>query len=220
MATTYVKADQEVTNLLQEIMDKYHPVLSACEVVVDVLMARGVDKEGSGLPEPTLKLHGYPCAAIIKVTALKQRALGQGDALLTIDSATWEELSDEKQRAVLDHELEHLVVVANDGEGKPAGLVECDLETGEVIGEPLGDDLGRPKLKLKLHDWHLEGFKTIAERYGEAALEVLTARSAIVKDSGGQYVWDWAAKEKAAPKKVARPTKTSSDVPTEGEVSI
>jgi hypothetical protein len=211
MATTYEKAPKEVTDLLQGVMDKFHPVLASCEVTVDVLMARGVDKEGVGLPDPVLKLHGYMAAAIVKIVPLKQRVLGQGDALITIDAATWSELSEEKQRAVLDHELEHIQVVANNGEGKPAGLVECDVETGEVIGEPLGDDIGRPKLKLKLHDWHLEGFKNIAERYGGSALEVQCAREAVV-DTTGQYVWDWAAEKAKTQTPIARvPKKVAVD---------
>jgi hypothetical protein len=215
MSTTYEKAKKPIMDLLRAVMEKHHPILDHCEVSVDVLMARGADKEGSGVPEPILKLHGYPAAAIVKIVPLKQRALGQGDALITIDDATWADFSEEKQCATLDHELEHIQVVADNGEGKAAGLVEFDVDGGRIIGVPLSDDLGRPKLKLKLHDWHLEGFKTIAERYGEAALEVMSARSAV--EDNGQYIWDWAVKKAT---KVARVPKKSTTSVTPDEVSL
>lgn len=38
------------------------------------------------------------------------------------------------------------------------------------------DDVGRPKLKMRLHDWQMGGFREIAQRYGSDALEVVEAR--------------------------------------------
>ncbi len=183
MPIAYEKAKQRVVDLLGDVMSEHHPELAACEVTVDILMVSSHDKEGSRLPD-AVKLHGYPCLATMKIVPLKQRVLGQADALLSIDELAWEDLSEEQQVAALDHELEHIEVVDEDG-----GFVSVDPDTSEMIGTPKSDDIGRPVLKLKLHDWQLGGFRNVAKRHGIHAIEVQQADEC--RDENGQYFWDW-----------------------------
>jgi hypothetical protein len=81
----------------------------------------------------------------------------RADAEILIDMEQWEKLTDNQRLALLDHEITHLEVQVDD-----VGLVKTD-------------DQGRPKLKLKLHDWQLGGFRSIAQRYGADAIEVMEA---------------------------------------------
>lgn len=166
---TYEKADRATRSLVDEVMALHHPKLADASVTVDVLMVSDIDEE-SGEVHQALKAHGYPAAATIAIVPLNRRALGQADALMTIDVASWQSLSGAEQQALIDHELTHLTLVLGED------------------GAPKRDDLKRPKLKMRLHDWQLGGFVDVAMRHGESALEVKAARSC---NNKGQYYWDW-----------------------------
>lgn len=185
MSKTYTKASDEVMALVYEARDRngWHRVLSSLGVTFDVLMVEDVDDEGES--HPALKHHGYPAAAIIKINSLEQRTLGQADALLTIDACSWSELDEEGRLALLDHELEHLQVLAE----KPVGIMYTN-EFGALQGIVRRDECGRPRLKMKLHDWQLGGFRAVAQRHKEKALEIVAVRACMVK---GQYYWDFDA---------------------------
>lgn len=187
MPLTYEKADDWVLDVVRAAMNRWHRVLVACEVTVDVLMVDKTDAQGCRLPN-ALKHQGYPCAATIKVVPLPQRALGQGDALLTIDRVTWEDLTDDQRLALVDHELEHLRVACE----KPSAFdfMSISEEDGSMVGSPKSDDLGRPVLKLQLHDWQLGGFRSVVARHGADALEVKAVEACV--DERGQLFWDWA----------------------------
>lgn len=192
-AVYYEKADKSVTDLMHLVIAAHQPCLARAEVTVDVLMA--IDRDDAGAPtgQPAVKLSGYPCAATVKINSLKDRVLGMGDALVTIDEHQWEELTDEKRRALLDHELEHLEVARVGG-----GVLWHDPNCKVVLGIAKTDDIGRPRLKMRLHDWQLGGFRTIARRWGEDALEVHAVRAC--KDAKtGQYWWDFALTPPEAP---------------------
>ena len=143
----YDNGRDEQRDCVQRMIDKYHGDLRDAQVKVDVLRAWAkLDKNGDPVG-PALTLHGYPCLAIVRVIPYKQRVKGSGDAEIVIDDERWDELSSEEQEALIDHELEHLVLRHKE------------------------DDLGRPKLKLRHHDYRLEGFDAIIRRHGQAALE-------------------------------------------------
>jgi hypothetical protein len=108
--------------------------------------------------EPALKDRGYPAAAVISVIPTKQRVDKRADAEILIDESRWKGMTDGQRRALLDRMVTYLEMQKDD-----VGLVKTD-------------DIGRPKLKLLLCDWHLSGFRSIAERYGEDAMEVQEAR--------------------------------------------
>lgn len=200
MTVCYDVAGKEVRQLMDDVIAKYQHCLAYAEVKIDVLMA--IDRSDFGDPtgQPALKLGGYPCAAIIKINPLKQRVLGLGDALITIDEYIWNDLTDEERMALLDHELEHLEVKRVGG-----GVLWYDPFAKMVLGIASTDDAGRPRLSSRLHDWELGGFKTIARRWGENALEV-QAVHACKDNKTGQYFWNFGVEAepvKPKPKKVS-----------------
>ncbi len=145
---SFTKAPDDVLGRVGRIMGRYHGHLVDVEVTVGVLMSH-----------TPVKLHGYPCAATVKIVGLEQRVLGVEDALLEIDARAWADLTDESRDALIDHELHHLV---------PQFDKDGDLKS---------DDHGRPVLKMRLHTWQLGGFDVIAGRHGPAALEVQAFRA-------------------------------------------
>lgn len=146
-----LKSDNEAVRLMRDVMQEHHQDLHGAEVTVGMLAKWPGEDDVDD--KPVLTLHGYACLATVKVTSLKDRVLGVEDAIITLDGREYEKLSDREQRALLDHELEHLVLV-------------CDAD-----GNIKADDHGRPKLKIKNHDWQLGGFIEVVERNGDASLE-------------------------------------------------
>lgn len=154
MAATYRKAETEVTDVLNDILSEHYHALVEAGVTIEVLTAHAsVDKNDDPVG-PALKLHGYPCAGIVKINSLKDRVAGCADARIIVDGDEWPAWNDTRRRSVLHHEAHHL-----------------DLVRGKE-GEVVTDDAGRPKLKMRLHSWQLGGFAVIAKQYGEQAFEV------------------------------------------------
>lgn len=169
MPVVFDLPDAEMGVLVKDVMAKYHEELFAAEVTVQVLFARvGAGENGPAVKAPG----GWPAYAVIRRVPLKQRVAGFKDAEITLDERKWKELTDPQQIALLDHELQHLeLVYEGDGPGTPVAT----------------DDWGRPKLKLRKHDYELAGFKAIMERHPDAALEKLAAQK--FADEFGQYVF-------------------------------
>lgn len=174
MSTTYEKSADydEVHDLIGEIVEKHHGELHKAEVTVGVTYA--FNEKG-----PAVKLHGVACAAVIKINSLKARAEGAPDATITIDGKLWRSggnhapLPDARRRALIDHEINHL-------------MVSRDKE-----GQIKADDLGRPKLRMRPHDFEVGWFKVIARRHGSASFEVQQAAKLV--DNRGQLLFPWAA---------------------------
>jgi hypothetical protein len=157
---TFEKADATVNEIVTGLVGKYHKRLADVGVRLAVLMAHAkLDKQGEPRDTP-VKFGGYKALAIVKVTTLRERTLGQADAVITIDGDKWPDLTAAEQKALIDHELEHL---------EP----HCDRKTGE----PLKDDRGRPRLYCRLHDWQLGGFDAVARRHKEHSIEVKAVRA-------------------------------------------
>lgn len=165
MTTTYEKADKSVVSVMSSMMKKFHPDLVKEDVTVDVLMAYNPD-------DYPVKRSGVPCAAVVRVMPLKQRVKGASDAEVCIDAGQWKELSPEQRDALCDHELEHL---------------ELRLKDGAIVR----DDIDRPKLKLKPHDWEVWGFRSIVNRHKAAALEA-SAAAQFIQGPDGQLVMQFA----------------------------
>jgi hypothetical protein len=162
-------ATSDVTALIRDVIDEHYPDLAEAEVRISAFFA-WPGKDGG----PAVKLHGYPCAAVVKINANpKARMDGLPDATITIDGPDWAGVwDDDQKRALIDHELHHVLVVR-------------DKKTGEIKS----DDAGRPKLAMKLHDWTLGGFDAIAKRHGKAAFEVQSVRT--LREDRGQLFWSW-----------------------------
>ena len=90
-----------------------------------------------------------------------------------------------------DHELMHLdpVVEGTTTETVPS---EEDPNLFRKVERTFfkTDDAGRPRLKIRLHDWQLGGFAAVAERHGEHAPEVVEARK--LAERFGQLLFDFA----------------------------
>lgn len=185
MPNTY-EATNELDGLIDDLIenDPDHRDLRQAGVTVAVLIFRG---------DAPLKLHGYPALATVKKTSLKDRALGMRDAIITVDGNEWPNLEPDQQRALIDHELFHLVPVS-------AGTKwETDPETGEMkeAGKEYEfDDLHRPKLTIRLHDVEVGWFVRMAQKHGAASQEVKQATK--IMDEYGQLLFGFTGGGKIA----------------------
>jgi hypothetical protein len=149
----YEKAPAIVGQIVERMMDRYHPQLRDAGVTVAQLMAFPLTDENGDSKGPALKYQGYTAAAVIKIIGLKERTDGRCDAELVIDGDNWDVISDEQRDALVDHELEHLELKYD----KDGCLVR--------------DDLDRPKLVIRKHDHQFGWFDSIVRRHGRNAFE-------------------------------------------------
>lgn len=156
-------------NMATALCQKYHHDLIDFRVKIDLLFAfAALDDEGN--PEgPALKLHGLPARGIARKISLKDRSKGMGDCEISIDGHWWHGANEEEQQALLDHELQHFEVKVN------------------RAGVELRDDLGRPQIRIRPHDYEFGWFKCIAERHGMASAECAQAEK--IKRQAGQLFW-------------------------------
>lgn len=159
---TYSKASDDVLTHIANMQSLNHPKLK--DVTVDALFA--FDEEHSG---PVLRHQGYGAAAVVRITPLRDRALGTADAVITVDRATWLDLTAPQRNALIDHELQHL-------------YWELDGE-----GHAKSDGLGRPKLSMRRHDLQIGFFTEILERHGDASFEARMARQMLAVVSQAQF---------------------------------
>lgn len=146
--------DPDMTEVLAEVMRTHFPALVDAGVVVGVLSAHAKVGKNGEVSGCALKLHGVPCLALVRVNKLRDRVRGMADATIDVDADQWPNHTDKKKRSLMHHELQHLVVV-------------YDKEDGSVKT----DDAGRPKLKLRPHDWQIGGFDATVEAFGGDAHE-------------------------------------------------
>lgn len=157
---TYTQAGPEVRTRLMSLAASYHRELIEAEVTFSVLMAAAQRDDRTGEPKgPALtRAGGWPALAKVRIVSLRDRVAGVADVQILLDGDQWDEHSPERQDAILDHELEHIEVQRDDD------------------GHIKSDDCGRPKLRIKLHDFELGGFDVIIERHQEHAVELESAR--------------------------------------------
>jgi hypothetical protein len=149
---TYERASKETEKQVARVMKRYHSALEEAGVTVDVLMAYA-RRDGNGDPVgAALKLAGYQCIGTIRIIGTKDRAAGRRDTELLLDGDRFTELSGEEQDSVIDHELTHLELKVGDD-----GLRH--------------DDLGRPKLRLRLHDHQFGWFDEIVRKHARDSIE-------------------------------------------------
>jgi hypothetical protein len=157
--------------MANEVLCKYetHQPLLDAHVNVDFVFAYANVDPDTGLKIGyALKLHGRECTGIARKIQLKDRVKGMGDAEISLDGDWWEQANDEERRALLDHELHHLMVKID-----KRGLVR--------------DDIGRPVIVMRPHDVEFGWFKVIAARHGMASQE--RQQAAIMMSDAGQYFW-------------------------------
>ena len=156
---TFEIAPPEVAARANALIQKYHTDLDCAGVRIDYVFAH--DEDGDPVSH-----HGYPAVAVVRVVNLKDRTKGLADAEITIDAKIYAAMKPEQQDGLLDHELYHLIVPRDDE------------------GEFKQDATGRPRLKLRKHDWQMGWFTEIAKRHGPNSPEVFQAQ--ILWDKAGQ----------------------------------
>jgi hypothetical protein len=168
----------DVTDAIDAVRAEHHEELT--DVTIAGLFA--FDTESS---LPVLKHQGYAAGAVVRITPLKDRALGVADATIVVDRAGWLALSACQRNALIDHELTHLEVKTEEEEGAKEPV-------------PVFDALGRPKLLMRKHDHQFGWFDEVAQRHGEASPEVRQAR--VLMESSGQLYFDFEPRAATPPK--------------------
>lgn len=159
MSKTYEPAPKEVEQRALALIEHHYPDITKSGLTIEYLFAR--NDGGYAI------VHGgYPAIGLCRIVNLKDRAKGNKDAEITICAETWEKMKPEQRDALLDHELNHLILVRDDMNGIKF------------------DDLERPKLKIRKHDWQMGWFTCIAQRHGLNSPEVVQAKT--LWDSDGQ----------------------------------
>ncbi|MBI5683596.1 MAG: hypothetical protein HZC54_00815 [Verrucomicrobia bacterium] len=149
---TYEKADGKTLELLAAVVKARHPDLEA--VRFDVLKVF-TDSDG-----PALTLGGYTALACVRILPLKQRTAGRGDAEILVDGEVFDAATEARRKAILDHELTHLA------------------PKRDKQDRPMLDALKRPRLVMRLHDWHFGWFNSVASGQGSVASGQTPARPA------------------------------------------
>lgn len=163
---TYSKVSDSVEWSITRMRQAHHDYLA--DVLIGALFI--FDDEGT---EPVLKHGGYPAAAYVRITPLRDRAAGMPDAMIVVDRAYWMTLGSQAGDALMDHELTHLEWVVD-----------------KDSGAPICDTIGRPKLQIRKHDHQMGWFMEVAQRHGEQSPEVRQAKSLIAQT--GQLYFDFA----------------------------
>lgn len=167
----YEIAPNAVAQVGNRIMREHHEDLHEAKLKVAFVFVFP-DLDGNGQPKNfAIQEHGRRVYGRAVIVPLLQRLMMKVDAMVLIDASAWEKFSDRQREALLDHELHHFE------------LKKDELE------EPMTDDLGRPRLSIRPHDFEFGWFKTIAERYGIDSLEVQQAHD--IKDRAGEILFDF-----------------------------
>lgn len=167
---TFQRCPKEVTDMANGLLVEYesHAPLLDAHAKIDLVFAFCDRDDGGNPTNNALTKNGIKALGITRKMPLKDRALGRGDAEIALDGDWWKEASEKEQKALLDHELHHLSVKID-----KRGIVR--------------DDLNRPIIQLRKHDYEFGWFKIIAERHGQHSQERIYA--AAMMDAAGQYFW-------------------------------
>jgi hypothetical protein len=169
MPKTYEKADSEVADCLAVLIGKFHPhLLTPKKVTIDVVMVHAPVDEAGEPTGPAITRNGVACAGLAKIIGLKERTLGLSDGQILVDGDRWPHMSEESRLALLDHELQHF-----------------DLKR-DKHDKARTDDLGRPLLAMRKHDYDFGWFDVIALRHGAASFEVQQAKR-VIDETGQLY---------------------------------
>ena len=173
---TFEKCDESVRQMADELLKEFEthkPTLDA-GVTIDFVFAYAPKDEHGNPTGDALSHGGYPALGICRKIPLKDRVLGRGDVEISLDGDWWGNASHEEQRALLDHELHHIVPKqeGTNTAGKPVFKV---------------DAAGRPVIGMRKHDYNFGWFKDIAARHGKHSQE--RKQAAGMMEEGGQYFW-------------------------------
>lgn len=177
MGKKYEPAKPSELKILQDVLEKHHPRLTQLKTrVAMIFVFDQLDEQGHAKAQ-VLKHRGVWAAAVAKINSLKLRAQGLADAEITVDQYVWERSDPATRVAILDHELTHL-----------------DPKFKDNV--PQLDDLNRPKLQMRYHDFEHGWFVEVAERNGAASIEVQQAQRFM--EESGQFWLDFGPGRAAA----------------------
>ena len=152
MGTKIYEYSEQITEAATRAMQAYHPDLFSAGVTIKCTLVSKLGTEEQLIP--CLKHHGAFAAATIRLVRGSERVYVDHLAEILVDKCQWEDTDELGQVALLDHELNHLVLVKT-----KQGLTATD-------------DAGRPKLRMRPDDWTLTGFLAVVRRHGTNAVEV------------------------------------------------
>lgn len=179
MSTTYIQASKEVHTQAEKLIEKHHPDLLRSKVKLRIFDCTAEAGEDGTPKTPPVSKDGYPVTARAKINSYRERCEGKPDATIYLDKHAWDEMSEDQHDALLDQMLHYLEA-------------KIDTETSE----PLKDELGRPKLKMRHADHRFSWFNIIAQRHGMASQEVSQARA--FADKHGQIFFGFATPPEGA----------------------
>ncbi len=183
MSKTYQPAPPEVAERAQRLIDKYHADINWAQPKIDFIFA--INPEG-----PAITHGGYPAIGLCKIVGLKDRAMGRGDVEIQLDQRVWDGMTEAQRDALLDHELQHIGIMRDKDD---------NIKT---------DDLNRPRLHCKKHDYQFGWFTCIAERHGLASPEVVQAK--MLWDENGQAFFPMLMEGGDKPQKAAKRTRDAA----------
>jgi hypothetical protein len=153
----FERAPAAVAKAVARLVKKFHPEIEAAKLTFDICFCRAETDSNGDPTGPAIMHHGHAAAGLARITSLKERAMGRADAEISLDADQWGDWTAEQRDALLDHEINHFI------------------PKKDALGAFLYDDLGRPKLTMRQHDYEFGWFTVIAERHGIASLEVQQA---------------------------------------------
>lgn len=154
MSKCFQPCPPEVRERVDRMAALYHAPLIKEGVTFDLLFVIDPDDED----KPVLSHHGCPALAVGRLVPVKDRVKGCADVEICIDQRRYEEADPAERDALLDHELEHLMLKTKNGETAAKR-----------------DNAGRPCLQIKKHDFDFGWFESTARRHKAASIEVRQA---------------------------------------------
>lgn len=168
---TFQRCPKKVNDMATAILFEFesHKPLINAGVMIDFVFAYADVDENTGKPiGDALTKNGCKALGICRKIPLKDRALGRADCEISLDADWWGESTEDEQRGLLDHELHHIAIKID-----KRGVVR--------------DDLNRPIIQMRKHDFEVGWFKVVAARHGDNSPERIQAK--VVMLDMGQYFW-------------------------------
>lgn len=170
---TYTDPPAVILRQLDAVLNRWHADLVEAGVSYLIQLAHAARDKNDEPRGPALKWGGSPAAAKVGIINIKDRQAKLADVRVFLDADRWDEFTSDEQEAILHHELMHVEICRT----KPKKVKKKGVVTMEGGGEIISDDLGRPKLKLRPHDFLMGGFFKVMEHCGDAAQETKHAEA-------------------------------------------
>jgi len=155
--------------LVNQLVAENHPEIKEAKLTFDLCFCHAEKDENGDPTGPAIMHRGAQAAGVARITSLKERAMGRADAEISIDGDRWEDWTAETRLALLDHEIYHFI------------------PKKDQLGHVKRDDLGRPQLTMRQHDYQFGWFTEIARRHGAASFEVQQAE--LMNKQAGQVLF-------------------------------